>query len=92
MKYSDLDLEEPITGDQYQVQVKSVADLGEFRKYADQFAAGDYRKLYFVVHTPTQALTAATVNSADVELLLPERLAEMAIDLGLVNWLLYKLK
>ncbi|MCX5643102.1 MAG: hypothetical protein NTZ17_00205 [Phycisphaerae bacterium] len=92
MKYSDLELEDPITRDQYQVQVKSAADLPEFRRYADQFAAGDYRKLYFVVHTPTEALTTTPVTNADVELLLPGRLAEMAIDLGLVNWLLHKLK
>jgi len=92
MKYVDLELEEPITRDQYQVQVKSVADLPEFKKYAERFAPGGYRKLYFVVHTPTRGLVEGSVGNPNVELVPPRRLAEMAIDLGLVNWLLHKLK
>jgi hypothetical protein len=53
MKYADIELEEPITGDLYQVQVKSRADAAEFQAYADEFTGVGYRRLYFVVHTPS---------------------------------------
>ena len=35
MKYADLELEEPITMERYQVQIKSAADLGDFARYRD---------------------------------------------------------
>lgn len=92
MKYVDLELEDPITRDQYQVQVKSHATVADFKEYADQFSAADYRKLYFVVHTPDSKLLRYNPEKANVELLLPSRLAEMAVDLGLVNWLMSKIR
>ena len=37
MKYVDMELQEPITGDLYQVQVKSDATIANFREYAKKF-------------------------------------------------------
>ena len=93
MKYVDMVLEEPITGDLYQVQVKSSAAKSDFEEYLKQFSSKDYRKLYFVVHSP-----AADLNNyrpplgKNVELILPNRLAGMVVELGLINWLMEKIR
>jgi hypothetical protein len=93
MKFSDIDLEEPITGDMYQVQVKSRATLREFQEYSNDFAGGKYRKLFFVVHSPDEKL--ADLNQTDtsrVEVLVPRRIAQMVVDLGMVTWLMNKIQ
>ena len=91
MKYVDMELEEPITGDLYQVQVKSDASIAEFKSYAEQFTEGKFRKFYFVVHNSKEKWTDAPKYEG-VELILQEQLAQMVVDLGLVNWLLKKIK
>jgi hypothetical protein len=70
MKYADLELEEPVTGDRYQVQIESAADEPDFAKYRDQFAGRGFRRLFFVVQTPSQRL-AQEVSTEAVELVLP---------------------
>lgn len=92
MKYVDLELEEPITGELYQVQIKSRADVTEFEEWAEQFAGGVFRKLYFVVHSPSPALARLEPARADVELVLPERLAALVVDHGLVGWVLERVR
>jgi len=92
MKFSDLDLEEPITGDMYQVQIKSRATLREFQEYADNFTGGKYRKLFFVVHSPDQKLAKHNQTEANqVEVLGPSKIAEMVVNLGMVTWLTNKI-
>jgi hypothetical protein len=91
MKYVDVELEEPITGDLYQVQVKSDAKIADYQAYAEQFVKGDFRKLYFVVHNSKEKWTDAPAYE-DVELILQERLSEMTVDFGLVNWLLKRIR
>lgn len=92
MKYADLELEDPITRDLYQVQVKSRATLADFENYSKQFSGHGYRKLYFVVHSPNPKLARCQGYSPHVELVLPHRLSEMAVDLGLVSWLMNRIK
>lgn len=91
MKYADLELEEPVTGERYQVQVKSSADVRDFCTYRDQFARQGFRKLFFVVHTPSTSLSQQQ-SSPSVELVLPSRLSAMVIDSGLVLWILAKIR
>ena len=94
MKDVDMELEEPITRYRYQVQVKSDATMADFTKHADEFeefAGRDFRKLYFVVHNSKEKWTNAPKYD-NVELILQERLAEMVVDFGLVNWLLKKIR
>lgn len=94
MKYADLELEEPVTRERYQVQVKSRADLGEFRRYAQEFAPAEFRRLYFVVHSPTRDLeryVSASDNGA-VVLLRPSELAAMVVSAGLTDWLLDRIR
>lgn len=92
MKFVDLELEDPITGDRYQVQVKSSATQQEFQRYSDEFEGQEFRKLYFVVHSPDKQLLAAESQRQDVELILPAKLSQMAVDLGLVGWLMHRIK
>jgi hypothetical protein len=91
MKYADLELEEPITTERYQVQIKSAADTADFALYRDQFQGRGFRKLFFVVHSPTPSL-AKEESSPTVELVLPLRLAGMVVDAGLVSWILAKIR
>jgi hypothetical protein len=91
MKYADLELEEPITTERYQVQIKSAADTSDFARYRDQFEGRGFRKLFFVVHSPTPKL-AQEESGASVELVLPARLAAMVVDAGLVSWILAKIR
>lgn len=95
VKDVDLALEEPITGEQYQVQVKTAATVGdfeEFEKYALQFPPGIFRRFYFVAHSPDSRLTHYHSTVDGVELILSERLAQMVVDSGLTDWLLNKVK
>lgn len=94
MKYADIVFEEPITRDLYQVQVKSAANVAEFKQYAEQFSPRGFRRLYFVVHSPDRDLRdyKPETYEKNVELVLPERLAQMVVDLGLTDWLLKKIK
>lgn len=92
MKFTDLELEDPITKDQYQVQVKSQATWDDFDGYAKQFNRQLHRKLYFVVHTPDKKLAALQEQPQDIELILPGRLSEMVVRLGLVDWLMSHIK
>ena len=91
MKYADLELQEPVTGERYQVQIESAADLADFAQYRDQFLGRGFRKLFFVVHTPSTRLAQEGGTDA-VELVLPERLARMIVDAGLVEWMLAKIR
>ncbi|MHB1072792.1 MAG: hypothetical protein ACYC3Q_08200, partial [Gemmatimonadaceae bacterium] len=102
MKFADLELEEPITKDRYQVQVKSRADVSEYVAYANAFLTDqhhDFRRLYFVVHSPTPALAAHISNQERddrgdrrVEPILPGRLAQMVVNAGLTGWVLDKVR
>lgn len=92
MKTTDLELEDPITRDQYKVQVKSQATLEDFKGFLKQSNQGPHKKRYFVVHSPARQLAARQLLPPDVELVLPDRLSEMAVRLGLVDWLLNHIK
>lgn len=93
MKYADLELQEPITGDRYQVQIKSRSTFSELEKYVKEFPKEEFRQLYFVVHTPDSTLSAADLSCYPyLKLVLPVKLAKMTIDSGLTNWLTSKVK
>ncbi len=93
MKTVDMELQEPITGDLYQVQVKSFATTDDFEKYAEKFSSGRFRKLYFVVHSPESKLANdQNMTREGIELILPRRLAKMVVDSGLTDWLLKKIR
>ena len=92
MRFADLELEDPITSDRYQVQIKSAATLEDFERYSQEFDGKGYRRLYFVVHSPGKKLRRFRNERSSVELVLPERLSEMIVELGLVKWLMDRIK
>lgn len=91
-KTIDLDLLSPITRERYAVQIKSKAGLADFENYQRKFAdMQSYSRIYFVVHTPSPNLIqAADTSTGDIELLLPERIAELAVQFALADWIINK--
>jgi hypothetical protein len=87
VKGYDLELREPITQDKYLVQVKSQASLKDLNNTVAQFSPDDYCRIFFVVHTPTNDLASASDIPDYVDLVSPQRLAELAIDAGFSRWL-----
>ena len=86
-KAYDLELREIITGDRYIVQVKSRAGVLDLQSTIDSFSAEDYRRIFFVVHSPRKDLAECTRIPDYVEIVSPKRLAELAIDAGLIGWI-----
>jgi len=86
-KAYDLELREPITGDRYVVQVKSRAGLSDLKATEANFSDKDYRRVYFVVHSPANDLADAHELPDLVEVMPPDRLARQAMDAGLAGWL-----
>lgn len=86
-KAYDLELREAITGDRYVVQVKSRAGASELQATIGSFSAEDYRRIFFVVHSPRKDLIDSNDIPEHVEIVSPERLAELAMDAGLAGWI-----
>jgi len=84
----DLELIEPIMRDRYIVQVKSRAGISEVFETAKQFSRHEYRRIFFVVHSPEKNIEAEKKKiPKHVELVTPIRLASFAADAGLANWI-----
>jgi hypothetical protein len=93
MQYVDMELEEPVTKKLYQVQVKAQASIADFEEYAQRFSPEYYEGLYFVVYNPKVDLALyRNTKYENVEIILPNRLAEMVVEYGLLEWLLKKIK
>ena len=89
-KTLDLDLISPITGNRYFVQVKSTANLKEFKEYQEQFKdMSEYSKFYFVVHSPSSDLKKI-MGQNDFELILAHDVARLAVKYGLTEWIIAK--
>lgn len=86
-KAYDLELREPITGDRYVVQVKSQATRADLDKTIQDFSEADYRKVFFVVHSPAPDLVNARDIPTHVELVDPSHLANLALGAGLSHWI-----
>ncbi len=86
-KAYDLELREPIIGDRHVVQVKSRAGLADLQATIANFSPDDFRRVFFVVHSPDDDLVRATDIPSHVEIVSPQRLGELALDAGLVGWL-----
>lgn len=86
-KAYDFELREPITGDRFVVQVKSQATRTDLINTVEQFSEADFRKVFFVVHSPAHDLQNAVDLPAHVVLVNPAHLAELALDAGLSKWL-----
>ena len=89
-KTLDLELFAPVTGERGIVQIKAQSDLSEFLRYQDQFATmSDYDKFFYVVHTAKPNL-ANYENQSETKLYLGDKVAELTISAGLVEWVIKK--
>lgn len=86
-KAYDLELREPITGDRYVVQVKSRAGLADLKATVASFSADDFQRVFFVVHSPKEDLIRVTDFPDHVQIVFPDKLAQLTIEAGLVGWL-----
>lgn len=85
----DLALEQPTTRERAFVQVKSSANQAAYDDYLARFEAdGTYDRFYFVCHSPTEAISSGARPRAHVWS--GAALAEVAVDAGLIDWLIEK--
>jgi hypothetical protein len=84
-KTRDLDIVLPSTGERAFVQVKSTTNQAELDSYINRIRDGPYDRMFFVHHSGNVA-----TSDQRVRVIGPERLAEMVVDAGLIDWLIRK--
>jgi len=98
IKTLDIELVAPVTNERAIVQVKSESSFGLFEEYKERLKIPEYGKAFYVTHTPDQKLQEhiAHQNNAEIESEEAEqiqvwdenKLAELSINAGLIEWLL----
>ncbi|SEG43255.1 hypothetical protein [Algoriphagus boritolerans] len=90
-KTIDLDMESTITKERGAVQVKAQSNLNEFLDYEKEFEGfrNDYHKIFYVCPQPTNNLANYESQTGTI-LYFSDKLAELAISAGLVDWLIKK--
>jgi hypothetical protein len=61
--------------------------MAELQATVANFSADDYRRVFFVVHSPEADLAGAGDLPDHIEIVSPERLGELAMHAGLAGWL-----
>jgi hypothetical protein len=85
-KTLDLDLVLPSTGERAFVQVKSKTSSAELGEYIGKLENhGPYSRMFYIFHSGE-----ADVEDDRITIIGPEKLAELVVDAGLVNWLIRK--
>ncbi len=85
-KTLDLDIVLPSTGERAFVQVKFKTTSAELAEYVGKLEDhGPYDRMFYVFHSGE-----AATDDERVSVIGPERLAELVVDAGLVNWLIRK--
>ena len=85
----DLDVFSPVTSRRAFIQVKSNASNETFNGSVARFREmGQFDEMYFVVHTSDSQLASRTEGS--ISILDLNKLSELVINAGLVNWLITK--
>jgi len=89
-KTLDLDLFAPVTGENAIVQIKSESDLKEFERYQIEFAKmTSHDRFFYVVHSPKADLQNYQ-NDTDTKLYFSDKIVDLAIAAGLVEWIIKK--
>lgn len=90
-KSVDLDMLAPVTGRRAYVQVKSKADLPTLQATIEEFEDMEgFDELFFVVHTPDRGIRTFTTADPRIHVLDLERIADLVINAGLIQWLINK--
>ncbi len=89
-KTLDLELLSPVTGEKAIVQIKAQSNLKEFLKYQEEFSVmNDYSKFFYVVHTADENLKNYQ-NETETIIYLNEKISELTISSGLIEWVIKK--
>lgn len=89
-KSIDLDLASPVSGNRAFVQIKSQSTLKEFEHYINQYKKmKEFNEMYFVVHTTNDSFRKRR-NQPDIKFWDVERISELVVNSGLVNWVIKK--
>ena len=90
-KTIDLELMMPVTGERALVQIKSQSSKQEFEKYQKEFEEMNFDKFFYVVNKKNESLDkhAKSINT-NVKLIFADKLAELSINSGLMNWIIKK--
>jgi hypothetical protein len=90
-KSLDLDLLSPITDERVGVQIKAQASRAVYESHSEDLLKDmqGFTRFYFAVHTPTSDLQEVEESiETNVKLLLPARIANLAVRYGLVEWVI----
>lgn len=89
-KTLDLDLISPISEERYCIQIKSKSTLKEFEEYQKRYEdMQGYSRFYYIVHSPSQDLQNIE-DTDEFRLIFPEKISDLAIKYGLIDWILEK--
>lgn len=88
----DLALFSPITNENMAVQIKCRSGSAQFNDWRNIVSKMDqFDRFYYVVHTPLDNLKKYRADEEEkIDLLLSERLSELVVCYGLVDWLIRK--
>lgn len=85
-KTIDLDLELPLTGETAFAQIKAKSKQAELDSYVEQAAEREGVKMFFIHNSPHELST----DAPNVYVIGRDRLAELIVKLGFVEWLVDK--
>lgn len=89
-KYIDIELISPVNNKRAFVQIKSQSTFDEFENYKINFNnMKQYDEMYYVVHTPDKKLDSIR-KEKNIEIVGLDKITELVINSGLINWLLKK--
>lgn len=89
----DIDLYSPVSGKRAFVQVKSNTDLQEMKKYYDDFRnyrnVGVFQEMFYAYHTGPDKKTCG-IADPDISFFDLEKITELVIQTGLIDWVISK--
>lgn len=95
MEFFDLILEEVISNMVYGIQIKTKSSRKEFFKYVEEYNEKyfeEYDKFIYIVHSPDSNLEKYVNPYDNIELWDTQKLSNLVLEFGLMNWILKKIK
>jgi hypothetical protein len=89
-KFIDIELITPVNNKKAFVQIKSQSSFEEFENYKNNFNnMKQYDEMFYVVHTPDKKLDSLK-KEKNIEVIGLDKITELVINSGLINWLIKK--
>lgn len=90
-KVKDIELISPVTGERILVQVKCSSNMKQYLEYENYFNELEgYDRFFYVVHSPDKVLSKHQPNNDKISLWILDKIADLTISSGLINWVLEK--